>query len=199
MDKTRYGFLKELDISYQEAVEKVTEALKQDMPDRGRFMVARQLGLAYYEMGDYQKSLVSYRKALALSPKDQISLNNLAWLLATNLNQVDEAMKYAKRAWELEPYNPHSLDTYGVVLMAKGRYKEALEVLNRSADIKKLAANLLHLGQAYEKLGQKDMALREYRRGWKIAGNNPKDRDYKALYEALKRLGEEPKLAGRND
>ena len=30
MEKTRYGFRKELDISYPEAIEKVTEALKQE-------------------------------------------------------------------------------------------------------------------------------------------------------------------------
>ena len=79
-----------------------------------------------------------------------------------------------------------------MVLTALGRYVEARGVLNRSADIRELAASRLHLGTVCEKLNLKQEALREYRRGWEKVKDDPTDRDYAALRQALARFGEEP-------
>ncbi len=180
---------------FKAAEEHLKKGLELASSDGERFQLLRQLGLAYYDTKDFAKSRDNYQAALKLRPKDQIVLNNLAWLLVNELKKPDEAIRLVRRALDLEPYNPHTLDTYGVVLMAKGQLGQARDVLNRSADIKELPANRLHLGQVFEKMGRKQDALREYTRGWARVKNMPEDRDYAALRDALKRFGEEP--AGR--
>ncbi len=158
-----------------------------------RYALLRQLALAYYQWGRNDASLEAYKQALELNARDQVLLNNFAWLLVDRLHRPDEAAEYVQRALKLRPYDPHTLDTYGVVLMSQGKLDQAAQVLNRSVGLRKLGANLLHLGQTYEKMNRKDEALRQFRRAWEAVKDNPKDSEYKAIQEALRRYGEAPR------
>jgi len=71
---------------------------------------------AYLNVGRQQEALADYEKALALEPKDDGILNNLAWLLATSpdekLRDGARAIRLATQACELTDWKaPHILST----------------------------------------------------------------------------------------
>ena len=158
-----------------------------------RFEVLRQLGLACRGSKQYDQAKAFYEQALAISPNDKICLNNLAWTLAFDLNQIDAALAPAERAYRQAPFNAHALDTYGVILQAKVRLEEAEEILRRSVNLLPMAANRYHLGELLEQRGQKPDALQEYKAAWDLAKDAPPDDEYRQkIRKALERLGEPP-------
>jgi len=179
-----------LQADYKAAREQLRRALELVKEKADRFRVLRQLGVVCYQLKDFARAKEYYAQALEMTPDDKVTLNNLAWMLAFDLGKAQEALPYAKRAVELAPYSAHTLDTYGVVLMRLGKLDEAVEVLNRSVDIKSMPANRLHLGEVYEKIGRKSDAIRQYRQGWRQVKNDSADPSYQPLRDALKRLGE---------
>ncbi len=174
------------------AVEHLKKALANARTDRDRAIIKRNMGMAYFRLKQYDQSLKMYQDTLKINPSDAGTLNNLAWLLASNFKRPDKAVPYAKRAAEMMPDDVNVQDTYGYILLLKGNYDEALKVLNRSIIIKAIPANRLHLAQTYEKMDRKEEALRQYRQGWKLIKNNPKDPSYRELRDGVKRLGGAP-------
>jgi tetratricopeptide (TPR) repeat protein len=68
----------------------------------------------------------AYREALRLSPADPDALNNLAWLLLQDKQQLDEAEALAVRAVAIPgPDRFEALDTLARIRLARGRCREA--------------------------------------------------------------------------
>ena len=175
-----------------QAVGFLEAALVQASDETHKAMVRRELGLLYAEQGRYKKSAEAYKSALKSLPDDGRTLNNLAWLLAKDMNNHAEALPYAKRAAELAARNPSVLDTYGFVLLLNKQYSQAREVMRRSTDIGEFPANLLHYGIVLEKLGEREDAFRQYKAGWEKVKETPEDENYQELREAFMRLGGKP-------
>lgn len=115
-------------------------------------------GLAQTQLNMHREAVESFKAIIQLNPNDAVSLNNLAYLLATELKQPAEALEYAERAQTVAPDNATLLDTLGTVLLAfdPPRYADAERALRRAVSLGRspdelLPANL-HLAQAL--LGQ---------------------------------------------
>ncbi|GAB4388194.1 MAG: tetratricopeptide repeat protein [Thermodesulfovibrionales bacterium] len=61
------------------------------------------LGNARFLMEDYDRAERAYRKAVRKMPGNADAHNNLAWLLYTKGERLDEAESHALRALELDP------------------------------------------------------------------------------------------------
>ena len=170
------------------AVEQYQKALTMASTDVEKWRNYRQLGTSYQRLGRYPEGRQAYEAALKFDPNDGATLNNLAWLIALHLNNPNEALPYIERAAKLMPGNPYMLDTYGFVLLLKGDLHKAEEVLNRSIHIRAIPANRLHLGNVYEKMGNKEDALRQYRLGWELIKDKPKEPHYDELRDAVRRI-----------
>lgn len=70
----------------------------------------------------------SLKHALARADIDASTLNGLAWICATNNAHLEEALKAAERAVQLEPKNSGILDTLAEVHYRKGNAAKAIEV-----------------------------------------------------------------------
>ena len=92
------------------------------------------LGLIYGEMKDYPKERDAYEKLLVISPNDVPALNNLAFLNAEHLIDLDKALELARKARDLQPQDPSVGDTFGWVLYKRGDYQQALPILQESAE-----------------------------------------------------------------
>jgi len=103
----------------------------------------------------YPEAIECYRKVLDLEPRNAIAMNNLAYLLATQVNQADEALKYAQQAKEIAPDLPDIDDTLGWVLYNKGIYPSALGYLEGAAKRHNDPAIRYHLAMTYAKVGDK--------------------------------------------
>ena len=104
-------------------------------------------------MGDGGQAVVLFRRALEQAPDNPVYMNNLAWALAQNTNELDEAMSLAKKAVRLAPDNPAVWDTLGLVQQAQGddaaavvSFHHALSLDPKSAGAKsRMTASLLKL------------------------------------------------------
>jgi tetratricopeptide (TPR) repeat protein len=61
--------------------------------------------------------------------------NNLAWLVARNGRELEDAWHHARRAVELDPDNPSYLDTLGEVLFRRGQVAEAIRCAERCLEL----------------------------------------------------------------
>ncbi len=174
------------------AAEYFNKALAGAKTDTQKTVLMGRLGIVYFRTGKFADSLRMYKETLKINPKNAQVLNNLAWLLAHDMNKPDQALPYAQKACKLVPDSSECLDTYGYVLMRSGKYNEALDALSRSVDIRATPANRLHLGEVYEKMNRKSDAFRQYQSGWELVKDDPKNKYYRELREAIKRLGGTP-------
>ena len=74
------------------------------------------------QAGNSAAAIAQYRKVLEKDSRNLMALNGLAYLLADQANQPDEALQYAQQAKELAPNNAAVDDTLGWVYYCKGLY-----------------------------------------------------------------------------
>jgi tetratricopeptide (TPR) repeat protein len=147
----------------------------------------RGLGQAYQQMGQTDRAVDSYRKALALNDKDVPSLNNLAWLLAEVRKKPDEALPLATKAEQLAPSSPEVLDTLGWVQYRLGAYADAEKSLSRAVERAPGNGTIsYHLGMTYASLGRKADAVSSLRRAAQL---DPKLAQTEKIEDMIKQLG----------
>lgn len=136
----------------QTLAEKATTAAR-----RGE--VNQALALAYQQKGVSDKALAAYQKALEDLPDNWQLLNNLAYLYAEQLNDPAGALKYARRAYELQPGNAAIVDTYGWTLAKMDKFREAEPYIRQAAGINTVdPVYRYHLGYVQGKLGRPQLA-----------------------------------------
>jgi len=102
--------------------------------------------------GDHRAAVAEYEIIVQRAPSP-VYLNNLAWLYQTLGDSRAEAV--GKRAYDAAPNHPTILDTYGWILLEKGRVAEALPLLTKAAEAAPQNAEIKkHLERAKE-LGKK--------------------------------------------
>jgi tetratricopeptide (TPR) repeat protein len=156
------------------------ESLLSKSPDNARALML--LALTHERMGEFAKARDAYEKLLAIKPDSPPVLNNLAYLYAERLNELDKALELAQKVRALQPGDAAIADTLGWILYKRGDYKEALALLQESAQ--NLPDNpeiQFHLGMANYMMGRKDEARDAFRQA--AAAVNFPDRE-----EAIRRL-----------
>jgi len=78
------------------------------------------LAMVYNEMKDYDKARKNYEKLLGINSSFLPALNNLAYLCAEQLGQLDKAYEFARKARDLRPDDPAIADTLGWILYKRG-------------------------------------------------------------------------------
>jgi len=85
-----------------------------------------------------------YRKAWSLEPTNPFRMNNLAFVLIDNNLEITEGMELVNKALELSPDNYLLLDTKGWGLYKQGKYDQALEIIQKSWDLRREKAVYNH-------------------------------------------------------
>ena len=147
--------------------------------------------LALDKMGKPDQAVQTYEELLRIKPDNAGALNNLAYLLADNLNRAAEALPYAQQLYDVAPEQDKSvfLDTVGWVYFKNDQADQAeavlLEALRLAPDY--LAARY-HLGQVYLSAGNRASAERAFRRVDELA-QTQQDKEYaQKAQEALDQL-----------
>jgi tetratricopeptide (TPR) repeat protein len=113
----------------------------------------RMLGQSLQRAGEYAAAREAYEQVLAAQNNDVSVLNNLAYMLATQTDQTQRALDYARRAVQQNPANAQILDTLGWVQYKAGQLQQAQVTLQRSVALRPFAYNHLHLGRVLMDLG----------------------------------------------
>ena len=104
------------------------------------------LAMTHEQLGDFEKAATTYEEILNISPRFGIAANNLAWLIAENLNgNLDDALKYALLAKEELPKLSAVADTLGWIYHKKGSSRAALQLIEEAVDIESEAVSYTHL------------------------------------------------------
>ena len=77
------------------------------------------------------------RQALSLESENLALLNNLAWFLINNDRNINEGMELVNKALQIDPDNYIYLDTKGWGLFKLRKYQEALDIFQKSWDLRR--------------------------------------------------------------
>lgn len=137
----------------------------------------------YFEYGasaerakQYDRAAELFRRAITMDPDFHRAYNYLGYMwIDANVN-LEEAAALVRRALEMDPGNSAYLDSLGWYHYRKGEFAEALEYLKQSqAALEEPSYEIHdHLGDTYDKLGQRDQALTEWKTALALEPGNEK-------------------------
>jgi uncharacterized protein (TIGR03790 family) len=159
-----------------------------ELTDANPSVIPAQMQLAELlnTQGDYDSAVQRYRLVLKQQPKNAIGLNNLAYLLAVQKNNPQEAKPLADEALRLLPREPTVLDTAGWVQYLLGDYDGASKLLARAvAGAARNPDVHLHAAFAYAAAGAKAAALTELDAAVKLDPKLSNRDDVKGLRKKL--------------
>jgi tetratricopeptide (TPR) repeat protein len=142
---------------YDEALETINIALDYKPWNEGLWMFR---GGLHEQMGEMDKAIKAFRKAVSLAPDNATALNALGYTLTVATRKYNDAYDLISRATELEPENPAIMDSMGWVLFKQGKRKESRLWLERAYDLYPDAEIAAHLGELDWREGDKEAATR---------------------------------------
>lgn len=138
--------------------------------------ITGNLGDAYYQSGNYQKAWLSYDQALRMDPSNDYVLNNYAYFLSVEGENLEQAEKMSKQTVDRNPRSATYLDTYGWILFKMEKYSEAIKYLEmaKKNSIQPSGEILEHLGDAYFKFGNIEQAVLNWKAAKSFGGGTDK-------------------------
>jgi tetratricopeptide (TPR) repeat protein len=124
----------------------------------------------YYRMKDYVKAFETFKAAVTANADDLTVINNYAYYLAEQNQDLKEAEKMAKKVVETEKNNATYLDTYAWVLYKRGKLKEAARIMESiiKSGGKPDAVWYEHLGFILKKQGKCPEAVENWKEAIKL-------------------------------
>jgi putative PEP-CTERM system TPR-repeat lipoprotein len=118
------------------------------------------LGDAATARRDYTAAEARYLAVLQIQPETPVILNNLAWV-SQQLGR-EGALAYAESANKLSPNRPAFMDTWAMVLSARGDHAKAIELQTKAVELQPTNEALrLNLARIYVASGDKQRAKGE--------------------------------------
>jgi tetratricopeptide (TPR) repeat protein len=190
---------------YNKAIDYIDKCLRNtELTDAGRVDLIVKKGNVltdvYERTSDknYLKAAITeYESLLAKMPNNirvVTVLNNLAYWLAETDERLSDALSYAKRALELEPKRPGTLDTYAFVLLKSGNVSEADRYLTEA--LQRFEQNRIpvpaevyeHKGMIKERLGEKQQARAAYEEALNVGEKSLSEKAKKRIERAVARI-----------
>lgn len=131
------------------------------------------LAVAQEKMKDYKNATESLKSALIYDKDNASYLNYLGYLYVDMNIHLDDAVKMINSALEQSPHNGAYLDSLGWAYYRQGKFKEAEKFLLK-AKYNLIAEDNVdpvvydHLGDTYNKLGKKDLAIKYWGESLKV-------------------------------
>jgi len=139
-------------------------------PDNVELLYQRVLILERTEQHD--EAMQAAKDLLAVDGEHAETLNFLAYALAVENHDLDEALDYAERAISIKPA-PHILDTLGWVYYRLGRFLEALKAIEEaSLQLSEDAIIFEHLGEIHLALRNMEQARAAFERSLQLQPDN---------------------------
>ncbi|MGD0340456.1 MAG: helix-turn-helix domain-containing protein [Bacteroidales bacterium] len=116
-------------------VEKYRSVLKNNAISEAE--ITTKLAEMYSEAGFQKNAEACYRMALSLEPDNQVRIEALSYFLVDSGRNIDEGLALADAALKLKPDDFEFLHIKGWGLYKQGRQQQALELLQKSWDLRK--------------------------------------------------------------
>jgi Tfp pilus assembly protein PilF len=140
----------------------------------------------FYRKKEFIKSYETFKEAIKLSPENLVILNNYAYYLAEQGEELKEAERMARKVIEKEKDNYTYLDTYAWVLYKRGRISEAARIME--SIIKKGKKEDAEWCEHYGFMLKAEKKCDEAVRYWQKAQSLDKRKDYldKEIQDCIK-------------
>ena len=146
--------------------------------EKGRRFVAEQsmmltfdvnIADCYHQLNNKEKTYETYNKILRYDPDNVYVLNNYAYYLSLDNQDLERALEMSAKTIKAEPKNATYLDTYAWVLYKLGRYQEAKKYMDKvfKYDKHPNGTNYEHLGDILYQLGDKKNAVKNWKKAQK--------------------------------
>jgi len=108
-----------------------TNVFAPDIDPNGKQVDAMVVGERLMHAGEYELALDAFTRGAAT---DGFTGENLSAMGVANfrLGRMDQALALFERALKLEPEWPGLLNNYGIALMAKGRFADAVQIFTKA-------------------------------------------------------------------
>lgn len=93
-----------------------------------------QIADIYYKLQKKDSAFVAYEKSLAANPVNNMVMNNYAYYLSLEKQDLKKAERMSAKTVELEPKNSTYLDTYAWILYQEANYSLAKFYIERAID-----------------------------------------------------------------
>ena len=103
-----------------------------------------QLGMIYQQRRQWSNAQEAYLAAIARNPQEAIAYNNLAWMATESGVQLNDALKWARKAVSIAPDVSQFQTTLGWVQRARGDLGAAADALAKAAAMKPPRADALY-------------------------------------------------------
>ena len=140
-----------------EYIDKYKFMLKQNSSSEADIMMS--MGYLYLEAEILDKAEEYLRKALSLEPESPGRMNRLASFLIDNDRNINEGQELVDTALKSNPDNYSYLHTKGWGLYKQGKYKEALEILQKSWVLRREKAVYDHYAFLHLEAAKKAVAI----------------------------------------
>lgn len=182
---TIYASLLDEKNQYQEASVVLEDAVKK-FPDN--LQVNFFLGTILDRLGNKKRVIEQMRKVISLDPRHVQGLNYLAFTLAEQSSNLDEAEQFVRQAVSIEPQDGYVLDTLGWILFKQGRTSDAIKYLEAAFKYQPNEAIIAeHLGDAYKKHQLFEKAKLMYRKAADAEIDSVKAKEIREKISSLER------------
>jgi tetratricopeptide (TPR) repeat protein len=122
-----------------------------------------ELGEYYYKRNNLEKAVFVYEKGIKFCSNSAILMSNYAWVLSVTGKDLDLALDYGRKAYELEPDEAFICDTLGYIYYLKKAYSQSLWMLEKAEEINpENWALKYHLGLLYLETGKLSKAKKSF-------------------------------------
>jgi tetratricopeptide (TPR) repeat protein len=169
----------------KKAIQYMNEAIRLEPADAAAY---NNRGIAYDNLGQYQRAIEDYNEAIRLKPDYAAAYNN-RWFAYMNFGQYQRAIEDYNEAIRLKPDHAITYFFRGNAYGNLGQYQRAIEDYNEAIRLKPdYAAAYNNRGIAYYDLGQYQRAIEDYNEAIRL---KPDDADvYNNRGFAYKNLGQ---------
>ena len=131
-----------------------------------------QIGDLYHQMNKKEEAYRTYDKALEYNENNFTVLNNYAYFLSLDKEQLDKAERMSGKCIKMRPNEPSFIDTYAWVFFQKGNYSLAKFYIESAVSNggEKSPDILEHYGDILYKMGNPDKAVEQWEKALKAKG-----------------------------
>jgi len=194
--RLRVGWIQYHAQRYADAEATYRAVLSEFEGTEGAKQARSMLSAIYAQKKDYEKAEEFLQEVLDEYPDDPGANNDLGYLWADQGKHLERALKMTQFAVEREPDNESYLDSLGWALYRLGRNAEALEKLQKAAELagdEPDAVILDHLGDCLHKANRLPEAIVAWRKALeRMRLDNDPDRHRREQLEQKLRLHDQP-------
>lgn len=145
------------------------------------------LAMLYDATGQNEKSKPFYEKVLQREPDNPMALNNLAYIMAEQGSDLDQALTMVQKAKQKLPNNPEVSDTLGWIYIKKNLSDNAISIFrDLTTKYPDRSTFYYHLGMAQFQKGDKPSAKKSLQTA--LTKNPPKPEEGK-IRELIAKIG----------